>query len=79
LEQVFAYPEPCIRRSAKRKGKICAMVFKPGIIETSLKKGKWLRKKPAKPDQVTRQEMPGWFRVPGFRFQVLGVESLYKR
>jgi hypothetical protein len=65
---MVAYPNPCSGRSAKRKGKICASGDKRGNIEFLLKKGKWWWKKPAKPDLVTRQEIPGGRSVPGFRF-----------
>jgi hypothetical protein len=61
--------KPYNRRSATEKGKICATGLEPGNIETLLKKGKWLWKKPAKPDLLTRQEMPGGgFCFSGFRF-----------
>jgi hypothetical protein len=44
------------------------MGWEPGNIETFLKKGKWIWKKPAKTCPVTRQEMPaGWFSVSGLK------------
>jgi hypothetical protein len=54
------------------KGKFCAKSCKPENVEHLLKKGKWFWKKPAKPDLVTRQEMPGGGFFSGSRFQVSG-------
>jgi hypothetical protein len=45
-------------RSATETSKMCAIGFKAGNIETFLKKGKRLWKKPAKTSPLTRQEMP---------------------